>query len=291
MRFLSAPADTERAGKASRRRARRARRERRSWLKPGAIVASLAALSVGALYAHQTGADARTLDFAQAQLLAATARSGLAVADVIVDGRHHVDADAILTALGARRGSPMLAIDPAAAKASLEALPWIRSASVTRLLPNVLRVNIDERTPMALWRRGSKLELVDRDGVVLPTAHSGDFGNLIQLVGDDAPREGAALLDMLASEPALAERVTAAIRVGGRRWNLELDNGVTVELPELEPLAAWRALARLDRTAGLLQRDIRRVDLRFADHMVLESAAAPDSNTAPSKKKSAGRNT
>jgi cell division protein FtsQ len=288
MRFLSAPADTERAGKASRRRARR---ERRSWLKPGAIVAALAALTVGALYAHQTGADARTFDVAEAQLLAATARSGLAVADVIVDGRHPVDADAILAALGARRGSPMLAIDPAAAKARLEALPWIRSASVTRMLPDVLRVKIVERVPMALWRRDNKLELVDRDGVVLPTAHSRDFENLIQLVGDDAPREGAALLDMLASEPALAERVTAAIRVGGRRWNLELDNGVAVELPELEPLAAWRALARLDRTAGLLQRDIRRVDLRFADHMVLETTAAPDSSTAPSKKKSAGRNT
>jgi len=287
MRFLSAPADPERAGKASRRRARRAGR---SWAKPGAIVAGLFALAIGGLYAHQSGADGRALDQLRTQLLTMTARAGLAVGDVVVEGRHRVDANAILAALGVHRGSPIMAIDPAGAKARLEVLPWIRSATVTRLLPDLLRVTIVERVPMALWRRGDQLELVDRDGVVLTSARPGDFADLIELVGDDAPREGAALLDMLATEPALAERVSAAIRVGGRRWNLDLDAGVSVELPELNPLAAWHELAKLDRTAGLLERDIKRVDLRFSDHAVLETVPAPAPPATP-KKKNTGRNT
>ena len=287
MRFLSAPADPERAGKASRRRARR---ERRSWIKPAAIVAASAALAIGVLYAHLTGADARTLALLEAQLLAATGRTGLTVTDVVVEGRNRVDAQAVLAALGARRGTPILAIDPAEARAHLEALPWVRSASVTRLLPDTLRVRIEERVPLALWRRGDKLVLVDRDGVAMPTASPGDFANLIELVGDEAPGQAAALLDMMASEPTLAEHVVAAVRVGGRRWNLQLDDGITVELPELEPLAAWRELARLDRTAGLLRREIKRVDLRFADRMVLETMPPPNTPAAP-KKKNTGRNT
>ncbi|HUK09939.1 MAG TPA: FtsQ-type POTRA domain-containing protein [Stellaceae bacterium] len=287
MRFLSAPADPERAGKASRRRARR---ERRSWIKPAAIVAASAALAIGTLYAHLAGADARTLALLEAQLLAATGRTGLTVTDVVVEGRNRVDAQTILAALGARRGTPILAIDPAAARARLEALPWVRSASVTRLLPDTLRVRIEERVPLALWRRGDKLVLVDRDGVAMPTASSGDFANLIELVGDEAPGQAAALLDMMASEPTLAVHVVAAVRVGGRRWNLQLDDGITVELPELEPLAAWRELARLDRTAGLLRREIKRVDLRFADRMVLETMPPPNAPAAP-KKKNTGRNT
>ena len=287
MRFLSAPADPERAGAASRRRARR---ERRAWTKPGAIVSALFALVIGGLYAHQSGADGRAFDVARAQFLDATARAGLVIADVAVEGRHRAAPDAILAALGARRGAPILAVDPATAKARLEALPWIRSANVTRLLPNQLLVSIVERVPMALWRRGNRLELVDRDGVVLTAARPGDFADLIELVGDEAPPEGAALLDMLATEPALARHVTAAIRVGGRRWNLDLDDGVSVELPEINPVGAWHQLARLDRTAGLLERDIKRVDLRFADHMVLETVPPPASPAAP-KKKNTGRNT
>ena len=286
MRFLSPPADPERAAKMARRRSHP---YWRWWAKPGLVLAPVCALALGAVYAHASGADHRALEAARVRLLALTASAGLAVDDVVVEGRSRIAPGAILDALGVRRGSPILAVDPAAAKARLEAMPWVRAASVTRLLPNLLRVSLVERVPMALWRRGDRLELVDRDGVVLPTARAGEFSSLIQLVGDDAPREGAALLELLATEPALAPHVTAAIRVGGRRWNLDLDDGISVELPELNPLAAWRELARLDRTAGLLRRDIKRVDLRFGGHMVLETVPAP--TPAKSRKKSAGRNT
>lgn len=52
-------------------------------------------------------------------------------------------------------------------KKQLEQIPWIESATVMRLLPNTLRVDIRERTPVAFVRIGSKVALMDANGVLL----------------------------------------------------------------------------------------------------------------------------
>ena len=89
---------------------------------------------------------------------------------------------------------------------------------------------------------------------------------------------------MLASEPDLATRVTAAVRVGGRRWNLRIDNAIDVLLPTDAPAAAWAELAGLERSSAILKRDVQAVDLRLPDRLVLRvNPEAP--KEAPATKK------
>jgi cell division protein FtsQ len=58
--------------------------------------------------------------------------------------------------------------DLAAVSAQLERLPWVRTAVVTRLLPDGIRVRITERVPRAVVRTGAgRLVWVDEDAVVL----------------------------------------------------------------------------------------------------------------------------
>jgi cell division protein FtsQ len=285
MRHLTADPDSGRKP-AQRPRPPGARR----WLRRGALAGiALALLGAGAFGAHRAGWDAEGVEAVRAKVLALGNAAGLAVNDVRVWGRNRTSADSVLAALDAKRGTPIFAISPADAKARLEALPWVRSASVERLLPDTINVELVERQPLALWQRSGKLELVDREGKVLPVPSLDEFADLIVLVGDDAPKAAMALMDMLASEPALRPRVAAAVRVGGRRWNLRLDTGIEIELPEENTGAAWHELARLDRTDGLLKRDIRRVDLRLPDRLVLQ-VPEPE-KPAPPKKKTAGRTT
>ena len=286
MRLLTADPDPARAAARSSRRRRAPRSLRR--FGPAALVAALIASAGFAV--HLSGWDAEAVERVRASALALSVKAGLAVNDVVVQGRGRTGGDAILAALGAARGTPMLAISPAAAKARLEALPWIRSASVERLLPDTLYVRVTERQPLALWQRKGKLQLVDREGAVVAVPSLDEFADLVILVGDDAPKAAPSLLEMLASEPALRPHVAAAVRVGGRRWNLKLDSGIDVELPEDNVGAAWHQLAQLDRTDGLLRRDILKVDLRLPDRLVVQvpEAAKP---AAPSKKKNIGRPT
>jgi cell division protein FtsQ len=284
MRLLTADPDPARAARSSRRR--RAPR----WLRLGGAVALAAALIAGAgLAVHLSGWDAQAVERVRGSVLALSAEAGLAVNDVVVQGRGRTGGEAILAALGAARGTPMLAVSPAAAKARLEALPWIRSASVERLLPDTLYVQVTERQPLALWQRKGKLQLIDRDGTVVALPSLDEFADLVILVGEDAPKAAPALLEMLASEPALRLHVAAAVRVGGRRWNLKLDSGINVELPEDNVGAAWHQLAQLDRTDGLLRRDILKVDLRLPDRLVLQ--VPEPAKPTPTRKKNVGRAT
>ena len=205
-------------------------------------------------------------------LYAASARAGLSVEDVLVEGRRRTDGEAILATLGLSRGAPILAFDPHGAKARLEALPWVREATVERRLPGTVFLRLSEREPMALWQYEGRLSVIDRTGQVIPGAEATAFAKLPLLVGADAPRNAGALLAVLDSEPDLRAQVTAAVRVQGRRWNVRLDNGIDVRLPETDIAAAWSELARLQHSHEVLQRDVVTIDLRLPDRLVVRTA-------------------
>lgn len=253
----------------------------------GAILAALG----GGAWIERTGRLDADETYVVRHVAEAGARLGLIVDNVSVEGRKRVGRQAILDALAVRRGTPILAVDLAAAKARLEALTWVRTADVQRILPDTLFVRLLERQPLAYWQRQGKLVLIDRDGAVIPTDHLDAFGPLIVLVGDDAPKLAASLLGMLATEPDLASHVAAAVRVGDRRWNLRLDNGIDVKLPEQDAEGAWHRLAALDRSENLLERVIAAVDLRLPDRLVVRLPPEPAKPAPPKKGKTQGKST
>lgn len=203
--------------------------------------------------------------------LAMTAGLGFTVQDVEVEGRDATARDEVLKAIDAARGTPILSVNPVRVKQLLEGLPWIKTASVERHLPDTLYIHLTERKPLALWQRQGKMMLIDHDGVAVTSEHLERYSNLLLVVGDDAPKNAEALINVLQTQPDLMHRVSAAIRVGDRRWNLQLDNSITVELPETNVADAWTHLAQIDREHALLARDIEQVDMRLADRVVVRA--------------------
>jgi cell division protein FtsQ len=220
-----------------------------------------------------------------------TGQLGLVVTDIQVKGRETTDTATILAALDARYGTPILAVNPARAKQQLEALPWVRSASIERRLPGTIAVSLVERRPLAVWQHDGKQELIDQDGTVIPVTDLSRFAKLPTVVGDDQARHGAAqLLGLLASEPDIAARVTAVVLVGDRRWNARIDNMFDVMLPEDDIAGAWSKLAQLQRTSQILQRNVEIIDMRLPDRLVLrvtdttaKDAPGPKKIHAPGK--------
>ena len=66
--------------------------------------------------------------------------------------------------------------------------------------------------------------------------------------------------------------MTAAIRVGGRRWNLRIDNGIDVKLPRRPRRRPGPSSARLERDYGILERDLTVIDLRLPDQLLVRLA-------------------
>jgi cell division protein FtsQ len=222
--------------------------------------------------AWNAGIPQRTATSAVESMVAASARLGFVVRDVFVVGRGETPKRTLLEALAVKRGAPILSVDLEEARQRVQALPWVRHASVRRVLPDTLIVEIVERRPLALWQHEKKFALIDEEGQVILRDDVGPFSRLMVVVGEDAPANAAVLVRMLASEPELLPRVTAAVRVGGRRWNVHLADGIDVKLPEQDPERAWRRLADYQRQHRLLDKPVRVLDLRLEDRLVVRPA-------------------
>lgn len=272
-----------------RRRASRTVRRAALW---GAPLALAAGLGIGAVMSGAVHGPHSPHDIAGG-MLDLTGKLGLVVTDIQVQGRQTTDTATILAALDARYGTPILAVSPAKAKQQLEALPWVRSASIERRLPGTIAVSLVERRPLAVWQHDGKQELIDQDGTVIPVTDLSRFAKLPTIVGDDQARHGAAqLLGLLASEPDIAERVTAAVLVGDRRWNVRIDNTIDVMLPEDDMAGAWAKLAELQRTGQILQRNVEAIDMRLPDRLVMRvTDTTPKDASGPKKIHAPGKST
>ena len=104
------------------------------------------------------------------------------------------------------------------------------------------------------------------------------FRHLPKLVGAGAAANAAELVDAVQAHRAIAARIAAYSYQSQRRWNLLLDDGVTVQLPE----AGWQkeldALEHLIIDTGVLERDISEIDLRSPTHyfFILKSGEKKD---------------
>jgi cell division protein FtsQ len=284
-RQISAKSQAEAAPAArpkAKRRLPRLRLDLSPLQKMAGLGLALVVVAVSGLALWHSGKPQRLVRDAGAAFLASSAEAGFQVADITVSGRRRTPADHLVSALGARYGDPILGLDIAAARARIEALPSVRAAAIERRLPGAIHLSIVERQPVALWQTDKNFVLVDRDGHRIPGAIEG-FEDLPLVVGDGAPSRTDELFALLATEPELATRVKAAIRVSNRRWNIKLDDvekGLEARLPEMDTQAAWHRLAELEKTRSLSGKNITMIDLRVPDRLVLKSSREATVNTA-----------
>ena len=199
--------------------------------------------------------------------------SGLRVKDIRIEGQDKTPDSFLRAALGVSTGDDLLGFSLDAARARLEKLTWVQHATVERHLPGTIVVRLEERRPFAVWQNGGKFQLIDRGGDVVvqqdPAKDADAFKTLPLVVGAGAPAAAGSLLDDLAALPGLRARVVAAVRVGERRWNLHLNNGADVLLPEGAESAAMTRLMELQTSQALLDRPLQVVDMRLPDRLVV----------------------
>jgi cell division protein FtsQ len=200
--------------------------------------------------------------------------AGFGIAEVALAGEHEVTRDDILKTAGITENTSLLFLDAAQARARLLTNPWIAEATVLKLYPGRLRIEIKERKAFALWQKDAQNSLIATDGTVLSPTIAPRFVNLPRVVGVGAERLSTEMLALVAQFPGIAGQVECAVLVAERRWNLKLKNGVEVQLPEAEPERALQTLANLDRDKKLLSRDIVVVDLRQGDRVTVRQSDA-----------------
>jgi cell division protein FtsQ len=200
------------------------------------------------------------------------ANAGFGISEIHITGNRRTPYKQILEVLGMQPGQSIFSADLFAARNRLARLEWIASAEVHRRYPDAIFVTLVEKRPFALWQtppdaQGQRtIALVERNGAVITTSEVEKFRRLPKLVGEGAPEAAADLVDAVKSHRAVSARVAAYARVSSRRWNLILDDGVVVKLPE----AGWQkqlpALEHLIVDSAILERDVTEIDMRSPTH-------------------------
>ncbi len=152
----------------------------------------------------------------------------------------------------------------------VEGLPAVAKASLRIRQGGVLLAKITEREPVAIWRTLDGLGAIDAEGVVVDDLTSrAARPDLPLIVGQGADRAVPEALDILRAAAPLQARLRGLVRMGERRWDVVLDRGQRLLLPEANPVRALERVIVLDEVQEALARDVVAIDMRLAERPTL----------------------
>lgn len=213
---------------------------------------------------------------------------GLGLDRITISGIAELREWEILAAAGITPKTSLVFLDAAETRERLEAMPLVKEASVRKLYPDELAITLVEREPAALWQRQGELFVIAADGTVIDQMRDDRFLRLPFVVGDEANLREKHYAELLDAAGPLRPRIKAGMLIAGRRWDLKLDNGIDLKLPEQGAKDALARFAALEREQRLTDRDVISIDMRMPDRVVLrltEEAAAARADLLKKKPK------
>jgi cell division protein FtsQ len=209
----------------------------------------------------------------------AVGEAGFAVKRVEIKGLNRMERLPVYAVALDQPSMAMPLVDLDLTRERMMQLGWVREARISRRWPDTLVVDIDERTPAAIWQHNQQLTLIDRDGVVLEPVKLDAMPDLPLVIGPAANRHATDLNQLLEVAPQLKPMLAGASWVGQRRWDLRFQSGEVLALPEGAE-SAQKALvyfARMDKMTQLLGKGLVRFDMRIPGKFIVRVSSEPGS--------------
>ncbi len=156
-------------------------------------------------------------------------------------------------------------LDLAQIRTQVESLAPVKAANVRIRPGGILQIDVEERSPAMIWRSHQGLALLDKTG-----AHVAELGrramhpDLPLIAGVSADLMAGEALDLIATARPLGGRLRGLVRIGERRWDVVLDRGQRIMLPQDRPVQALERVIVVSEVQDLLERDVAVVDMRIA---------------------------
>lgn len=197
-------------------------------------------------------------------------RPELQVRLMAIDGATDAVAEEIRATLAIDFPMSSLEMDMARLHAMVEAMDPVQKAELRIRQGGVLQVDIVERVPAILWRSDERLELLDAGGVrVGPAGPRHLYPDLPVIAGEGARAHVAEALDLYATIGPLKPRLRGFERMGDRRWDVVLDRGQRILLPETGAQRALERAIAMDQAERVLVQEVVAMDLRLGHRPTL----------------------
>ena len=149
---------------------------------------------------------------------------------------------------------------------SILKISWVRNVSIQRILPDKIVIDVDERFPIAYWQNNHVVKLIDIDGVVLESKIK--FNDLILVIGECANEHAFELVRLLKKYHDV--KISYAVFVGCRRWDLVTDSGILIKMPDNHLEDAFLNLTQIIKSDKVLDDNIALIDLRLRDKVIVK---------------------
>jgi len=209
--------------------------------------------------------------------------------DVItITGQRELRYMEILAASGVSGRDSLPFLDAREVREQVMKMPLVREASVRKLYPDRLVIEVVEREAHALWQKDGEVFVISADGVPIDNLRDDRFVHLPFVVGDGANKRVHEFQKILEAAGELRSRIRAGVLVTNRRWNVQLVTGVDVKLPEIGAERAIAALAQLSRDERILDKDLISIDMRIPGRLVARltegASAVHEANRKPRRR-------
>nr|WP_246588198.1 cell division protein FtsQ/DivIB [Bartonella raoultii] len=194
---------------------------------------------------------------------------GFVITDVDISGNKRLVKQDVLKILGLDVSPFIFSFDVDKARLLLEQQAWVQSANVQKIYPNRVHISVVERKPYAIWQHDGMMDIVDNTGRVIVPFHAEGGHALPLVVGKGAQNAAKMFIQALLKYPKIYNRVRAFVRIGDRRWDLVLDNGMRVMLPENGAVERLVSFVESGEAQDLFARDVVCIDLRLSDRITV----------------------
>ena len=163
-------------------------------------------------------------------------------------------------------------------KARIEDIPAVLSAEVRVLSGGYLSVVVEEREPVVVWQRRDAIVLLDQTGAFVADVSERDLSAPLPMIaGEGADLVVDEALALIASAAPISDRLQGLVRMGERRWDVVMTDGLRILLPEANPVRTLDRVLALHDVQDVLDRDVLRIDMRHPERPTLQ--LTPDALT------------
>ena len=160
-------------------------------------------------------------------------------------------------------------IDLTALRLQVMALDAVETVELRIKPGGILSAQVTERQPALLWRHRRGIDILDAAGHRVASVTSRDMRRDLPLIaGQGADLAAPEAMQLIDAAGRILPRVRGLVRRGERRWDVVLDRGQRIMLPEEGAVLALQKLLARYRDMDLLGRDISVIDLRNPARLV-----------------------
>lgn len=145
---------------------------------------------------------------------------------------------------------------------------WVKDATVSKNLPNVITIKVTEKSPIAVFQHNSKFTLVNESGDFIEDITEKP-AELPVISGDEANLNIAEFLEIISKFKTVKDKINSLTYIRKRRWDIKICGGIHVKLPENDIEKSLEILTILLKQGNINKNTVKAIDLRVPESVII----------------------